>query len=297
VVLIAIGVLGVLRWVRRGDAPATEKEAAPEPAAVRASPPRFTPAPATNAAAMPPAPDDVYRLVSEANALAATGRLVEARSLYLEALKARPDGQVASGIESRIGSVNVALVVSPREMPEKTRYVIQSGDALQKIARTFNVTVDLLQAAHGITNPSRLRVGTTLWILTGKFAIRVELSRNVLVLSLNGDFFKRYAVGTGKGGKTPTGRFTIFEKAVNPTWWPQGREVPFGHPDNILGTRWMGIKPTGDTPPVRGYGIHGTWDDGSIGKSESAGCIRMHNSDVEELYMLVPTGTSVEIVD
>ena len=59
----------------------------------------------------------------------------------------------------------------------------------------------------------------------------------------------------------------------------------------------MAIRATGDTLPVRGYGIHGTWDDNSIGKSESAGCIRMHNRDVEELYTLVTVGTPVEIKD
>lgn len=32
---------------------------------------------------------------------------------------------------------------------------------------------------------------------------------------------------------------------------------------------------SGCTPDVRGYGIHGTWIEESIGKAESAGCLRM----------------------
>ena len=42
--------------------------------------------------------------------------------------------------------------------------------------------------------------------------------------------------------------------------------------------------------------IHGTPSDDSIGRYASHGCIRMHNSDVEALYPLVPVGTNVIIV-
>ena len=73
--------------------------------------------------------------------------------------------------------------------------------------------------------------------------------------------------------------------------------VPFGDKENILGTRWMSLTATGETPPARGYGIHGTWEPATLGKQSSAGCIRMRNSDVEELFMLVPEGTPVTIVE
>jgi lipoprotein-anchoring transpeptidase ErfK/SrfK len=42
-----------------------------------------------------------------------------------------------------------------------------------------------------------------------------------------------------------------------------------------------------------GYAIHGTNVDSSIGNNVSHGCVRMHNSDVIELYSLVPYGTTV----
>ena len=48
---------------------------------------------------------------------------------------------------------------------------------------------------------------------------------------------------------------------------------------------------------IHGYGIHGTNDDSSIGRQATAGCVRMHNSDVIELYDMVTKGTAVEIVD
>ena len=47
----------------------------------------------------------------------------------------------------------------------------------------------------------------------------------------------------------------------------------------------------------KGYGIHGTIDPNAIGQQITAGCVRMTNADVEELFSIVPTGTDVTIVD
>jgi len=66
--------------------------------------------------------------------------------------------------------------------------------------------------------------------------------------------------------------------------------VPAGSPDNILGVAWLGF----DLP---GYGIHGTTEPQNLGKQVTQGCVRMANTDVEELYTIVPVGTEVQIVD
>ena len=79
-------------------------------------------------------------------------------------------------------------------------------------------------------------------------------------------------------------------KIINPTWYKAGAVVPPGSSKNILGTRWLGLS-------LQGYGIHGTTDPDSIGKQATAGCVRMLNNDVEELYIIVPAGTEVTVVD
>ena len=48
---------------------------------------------------------------------------------------------------------------------------------------------------------------------------------------------------------------------------------------------------------MEGIGIHGTFDDASVGKAASMGCVRMHNTDVERLFEWVDTGVEVEIRD
>jgi len=78
---------------------------------------------------------------------------------------------------------------------------------------------------------------------------------------------------------------------------PDGGEVPFGHPQNILGTRWITLSATGATPPARLLGLHGTWDVSSLGRISDAGRVRFRNADIEELCVLLPDGAPVKIVD
>jgi lipoprotein-anchoring transpeptidase ErfK/SrfK len=158
--------------------------------------------------------------------------------------------------------------------------------------------VELLQRGNQIMNPNRIKAGDMFNVFSGTFRIEVSKTRNELVVLLNDRFFKRYAVATGKYGKTPVGSFEVRDKTTEPTWWrPDGKEVPYGDPENILGTRWMSIRATGTTEDVRGYGIHGTWDENSIGSAASAGCVRMRNKDVEELFDIIPSGTAVAIAE
>ncbi|HEU4975799.1 MAG TPA: L,D-transpeptidase [Baekduia sp.] len=108
---------------------------------------------------------------------------------------------------------------------------------------------------------------------------------------------RRYSVAVGQPAyPTPSGLYSIVNKQVDPVWsvpnspWAgelQGTTVEGGSAANPLKARWMGI--------VNGVGIHGTGEDASIGSAASHGCIRMHVSDVVDLYPRVPVGTPVLI--
>jgi len=146
--------------------------------------------------------------------------------------------------------------------------------------------------------------------------VRVHPKRNVIdlrrehraVLTIDRAHFKlryfknlklkrTYGIAVGAPGyETPTGRFSIHNKAVNPAWsapdepWAgayRNEVVEGGSPENPLKARWMGI--------VGGVGIHGTAAEDSIGTAASHGCIRMRVADVINLYPKVPIGTAVLI--
>ncbi len=234
----------------------------------------------------------------EIDDLIAADDLLNARTRLLAALAQGGDDGLRHDIERRLGDVNMKLVTTPRRMPEKQDYVVRRGDSIERIARQFGTTVELVQAGNGITNPNLIKAGDRLRVLQARFTVQASKSRHDLVVSMNGAFFKRYRTGTGLFGKTPIGTFVIRDKIAQPVWWrPDGKEIPYGDPENILGTHWLSLRATGDTEDVRGYGIHGTKDDSSIGKASSAGCLRMHNADIEQLFMVLPVGTEVTILE
>ncbi|HTS19453.1 MAG TPA: L,D-transpeptidase family protein [Verrucomicrobiae bacterium] len=234
----------------------------------------------------PPAPPvsdtETYQ---RARDLAGEGKLAEARALLQPTAD---DGSATDKALDLLSDIDTKILFTPVPADEKTNYTIVAGDSLGKLAQKFGTTIDLIKKSNNL-NRDMIRVGDRLRIYQGHFAVSVNKTTNELRLTDNGEFFKRYRVGTGEYSKTPVGEFKITARIANPPWWrADGKTIPFGDPENILGTRWLGIN-------VPGYGIHGTWDTNSIGKQATAGCIRLLNDDIEELYTILPVGTTVVI--
>ncbi len=180
-------------------------------------------------------------------------------------------------------------LVSPGADVHSALYEVKRGDNLTVISKRHNVTVDLIKKANNLPD-DKLIPGMKLKIPAYKFSIVVDKSQNTLLLKGDEEVLKTYTVSTGENNSTPVGVFKITDKLVNPTWYKAGAAVPFGSPENVLGTRWLGLT-------QKGYGIHGTSEPEKLGRQVTAGCVRMKNEEVEELYSLVPYGTEVTIVD
>lgn len=116
----------------------------------------------------------------------------------------------------------------------------------------------------------------------------VSIPHRKLALVEDGKVKKVYSIAVGaKQSPTPAGTFAVKTRLVEPTYYHPGRVIPAGT-DNPLGTRWIGLN-------TKGYGIHGTNVESSVGKAASHGCIRMHRTDIEELFAQVEVGDEVEI--
>lgn len=107
---------------------------------------------------------------------------------------------------------------------------------------------------------------------------------------LEGDrVVKIYDVAVGApGSPSPSGEFQIVQRLENPTYYRPGVVIGPGK-GNPLGTRWMGLS-------VNGFGIHGTNRPDSVGKNASHGCIRLRNSDIEDLFARVQVGDRVTFI-
>lgn len=129
---------------------------------------------------------------------------------------------------------------------------------------------------------------------TNKEWISINKTKRILTLYKGEEVIKKYPIAQGKTKElTPEGKFTIVNKYINPRWGGAGISSPIagGSPNNPLGYRWMGISYGGGGS----YGIHGNNKPNSIGTDVSMGCIRMINSDVEELFQLISLQTPVWI--
>ena len=157
--------------------------------------------------------------------------------------------------------------------------------------------------------------------------IRISLPQQTLELHDElGMLLRRYRVSTAKNGPgeqngsfcTPRGRHivrakvgagatanTVFvrRRPTGETWTPQLAEQLPGRDWILTRILWLsgkepGRNRLGEVDTMRRYiYLHGSPDTVAMGTPGSIGCVRMHNSDIIELFDLVPARTPVDIVE
>ena len=125
--------------------------------------------------------------------------------------------------------------------------------------------------------------------------ILVRTEERSLYLVTGKDQALKYTVGVGRSSQQWFGTTRIASKHIRPAWRPpaslRGRRSPdfyieSGSPRNPMGAAALVLV-------HNELAIHGTNNPGSIGGFVSAGCIRMHNRDIMDLYRRVQVGTRV----
>jgi LysM repeat protein len=243
-------------------------------------------------------------ITGEANELIKKREYVQARKMLEPLLKSDRLRQYSSpwlAVAETLGAANIGLFFSDIPFaPHKVNHTVKRGDTLDRIANQYKTTIEGVQKSNGIPeNSSMIRVGDNLRVYSGDWRIVVSRTNHLLMLYDGDALFKVYRIGIGKQERTPNGTFVISSKVKEPEWYaPDGRVIPFGDGDNLLGTRWLALQHTTESgPSFKGLGIHGTWKPETIGTNSSNGCVRMRNAEVEELYAIVPRLTPVEITD
>lgn len=189
---------------------------------------------------------------------------------------------------------------------------VKSDDTYATIAERYDTGYYNLFEANPGVNADNPAPGTILIIPT-RYVLPPELHNNIVInlaelrLYYESDKLHEvfvYPIGIGREGwNTPLGKYKIAQKQKNPYWTvpesirkyreeqgdPVPKVVPPG-PKNPLGIRAMRLSQPD-------YLIHGTDDPVGIGRRSSAGCIRMYNQDVEQLFDMVALGTQVVIIN
>jgi lipoprotein-anchoring transpeptidase ErfK/SrfK len=173
-------------------------------------------------------------------------------------------------------------------------HTVQTGEYLSSIARKYHITASRISEFNPDLDPNRIFPGQKIKIVAGPNSVLVCKSDYQMYLFIQGVLFEHYTIGIGREGKsTPLLKTKLSDsRAKFPSYTHPETKItyPFGHPENPIGTRWMGFE------GYQGYGIHGTDDETSIGKAMSSGCIRMKQLDLEHVYNLLFIGDDVEII-
>lgn len=127
--------------------------------------------------------------------------------------------------------------------------------------------------------------------------IVVSLNRRMLFLTQGDGAALAWPVAVGRAGMSWKGETRVASKHVRPAWQAPasirggrgpGPVIPGGAPNNPMGERALVLE-------KEEIAIHGTSPSmrGSIGTAASAGCIRMLNEHVVDLFERVRVGTPV----
>jgi lipoprotein-anchoring transpeptidase ErfK/SrfK len=191
----------------------------------------------------------------------------------------------------------------PEDMMEKAKLpALSYSSPLEGIAEKYHVSPATLQALNPGAGFDRAQeeilVPNVLVPPPGKAAsVVVSKSRRaVLALDATGRILSRYPATSGsEHDPLPVGKWKILGVSRNPVFhynpnlfWDakatdeKTRIAP--GPNNPVGVAWIDLS-------KEHYGIHGTPEPSTIGKTQSHGCIRMTNWDVTELTAMISPGT------
>jgi L,D-transpeptidase ErfK/SrfK len=201
----------------------------------------------------------------------------------------------ASGLDPQA----VTVIGSPQH------HMTKKGEDLLDVARHYDLGWTEIGSMYRQWDPFLVPPGTnmlipTMWIVPTGRAAQIVVNTGEMRLYYfvnNGTQVYTYPIGMGVlDYKTPTGKFTVNQKKVNPDWHiPKQLQkkyemavMPAG-PDNPMGAFKLGLN-WGD------YGIHGCNLPWAVGRLVSHGCTRLYPEDIKKLFAMVPMGTKVEYI-
>jgi LysM repeat protein len=228
-------------------------------------------------------PDPSTPDFEQAKALCSQRRYAEARTALESFLSNYPDSSHHREAEELLGNINVGELFSGSPGPNKTEYIVQRGDVLDRVATKTKSSAELIFRANNLSRII-LQIGQRLIIPQVNFAIEAHLGPEKKLLLLNrGQFFKSYPIQDHRplAKKTPEIRTKVFERLA----FKDSKRVTFGNKDYPGSVRSLSLV---GQPNYTIYGKSGDASD----KPDGSG-IALSASDIEELHTLVSPGTPV----
>ena len=237
-----------------------------------------------------PTPDISLPEFQAAAQLRQAGKLAEARDALVAFIQKYPAGLHVEEAKDLLGEVNVDVLLSRYPSPEKTEYVVKSGDVLAKISRKLKTTPELIMRMNNMSG-TMLHIGEHLLISHPDFSVVIQRKANLVVLLNHGAFFKQYHVREAK--LSPKQPSKITAKVAETMAWKNGKRIGLGSKDYIGSTRWIRLA------GAAAYTLYSMPDSGhpNLDQPPPPVGLGLVASDVEELSSLVNSRTPVTIID
>ena len=237
-----------------------------------------------------PAPDISLPEFQAAAQLRQEGKLAEARDALVVFIQKYPGGLHVEEAKDLLGEINVDILLSRYPSPEKTEYVVKSGDVLAKISRKLKTTPELIMRMNNMSG-TMLHIGEHLLISHPDFSIVIQRKANLVVLLNHGAFFKQYHVREAK--LSPKQPSKITAKVAETMAWKDGKRIGLGSKDYLSSTRWIRLA------GASAYTLYSMPDSAhpNLDQPPPPVGLGLAASDVEELSSLVNNRTPVTIVD
>ena len=218
------------------------------------------------------------------------GKLAETRDALLAFIQKYPAGKHLDEARDLLGEVNSQILLSRYPSPEKTEYIVKSGDVLAKIARKLKTTPEMIMRMNNMSG-TMLRIGDHLLISNPDFSMVIHRKSNLVVLLNHGGFFKQYHIREAK--LTPKQPPKITTKVAETMAWKGGQRVGLGSKDYLSSTKWIRLA------GAAGYTLYSVPDSTHPNLEQPAPPtgLGLAATDLEELSTLVNNRTPVTIID
>ncbi|MGM4929898.1 L,D-transpeptidase family protein [Tardiphaga sp. 1201_B9_N1_1] len=198
------------------------------------------------------------------------------------------------------------LPVKMEEM--KSLKKLDYTSASEALGERFHMSQDLLETLNPKAKFDKAGETITIVKLSDRKPDKVsrlevdKARQTVKAFAKDGALLAFYPASVGSEEKpTPSGALKVTSVHANPVYRYDPKykfkgvesSKPFtinGGPNNPVGAMWIGLS-------EKSYGIHGTSDPSRVSKSDSHGCVRLTNWDVERLGASVKKGVEVSFVD
>jgi LysM repeat protein len=178
-------------------------------------------------------------------------------------------------VEELLGQLAGTVVYSPDHRLEAP-HTVQAGETLETIAQKYNVPWQLLAKVNGIPAPSAVAPGQELKVIRGPFSAVVDLEQQQLALMVAERYAGKFSVKI-EGQATNEGEWVVTQKQMPTGFGGTPKQMVLEPAGGVGSGTTLVIGPASDSAPA------------------TAGAIRVHPTDQDDLFDILSIGSKVII--